>query len=215
MKTGLNIVALPLLILMGCASVPETDTSPPLPRPGGEVSSDARLTPKRVPPRIARWLARAKVDFRQIEKDAGSYGLTLETKDEMTADRRVFITEYFRDCVAESFAKANALDPRRIAVAILSEQMDDHAYRGEASAFGVDDIEMTYDSFTRLGRLAMKVRGGDFDGTRALIRSRIEAIVRDKNICLVAGVTPPPGRYYLLGETVKPGNVLEIEFKSE
>lgn len=215
MKILRAILPISLALLMGCAGVSrQGDTSQPQPLSGGDVSS-ARLTPKRVPPRIARWLARAKVDFQRIEESSGSYRLTLETTDGMTADRREYIPEYFRGRVAESFAKANALDPRRIAVAILSEQMDDHVYRGEASAFGVDDIEMSYDSVTRLGRLAMKVRGGDFDGTRALIRSRIEAIVRDKNICLVAGVTPPPGRYYLLGETVKPGNALEIEFKSE
>ncbi|MDO5319589.1 MAG: hypothetical protein Q4G65_13245 [bacterium] len=215
MKTGLHIATFPLLVLMGCAGVPGAEGGLTAAPSVVGVPPDNRLAQKRVPPRIARWLARSKVDFRMLDDVKGGFCLTLDSADGMTADRREYVAEYFRSRVAEFFAKANALEPRQVAVAILSEQMDDHAYRGKASAFGVDDIEMSYDSVTHLGRLAMKVRGGDFDGTRALIRSRIEAIVRDKNICLVAGVTPPPGRYYLLGETVKPGNVLEIEFKSE
>lgn len=48
-----------------------------------------------------------------------------------------------------------------------------------------------------------------------MIRDYIETIVRDKNITLTTGEPPPPGKYYLLKENTLPGNILEIEFKTE
>lgn len=213
MKTGNSIVLLMLTAFFGCVTEPEgVERIPSAPRAEPEPSV---ACPRRIPPRISRWLAKANVDFRQTEDGSGIYRLTLTSPDPISADRREYVQTYFRDRVAESFAKGNALEPRQVAVAILSERMEMTAYCGEATACGVNDISLAYDPDTRKGILAMKIRNGDFDGTRKLIRRHIEGIVRDKNIRLVAGVQPPPGRYYLLGETVKPGNVLEIEFKSE
>ena len=169
----------------------------------------------RIPPRIRRWLESVNIDFRQDVVGKGIYRLTLNSAEPMSADQREYIQEYFRSLVAESFAKSNALELQQVAVVVLSEKLEQTVYCGEATAYGCDDISMVYDSDKRKGTLAMKIRNGDFDGTRKLIRQHIEGIVRDKNIRLIAGVQPPPGRYYLLGETVKPGNVLEVEFKSE
>ena len=213
MKIENSIALFMLAAFFGCATVPEgVEKIPSAPRAGPE---PAMVCPHRIPPRISRWLAKASVDFRQAEDGSGIYRLTLTSSDPISADRREYVQSYFRDRVAESFAKGNALEPHQVAVAILSEKMGATAYCGEATACGVNDISLAYDPDTRRGTLAMKIRNGDFDGTRKLIRRHIEGIVRDKNIRLVAGVQPPPGRYYLLGETVMPGNVLEIEFKSE
>lgn len=43
----------------------------------------------------------------------------------------------------------------------------------------------------------------------------VETIVLDKNIALTTGQLPPAATYYSLGESLKDGNVLEIEFKTE
>ena len=213
MKVGNDIVLLLLSLLMGCAGMPDGGEKASVVPPDG--SAQAVDRPWRIPPRIGRWLAKSKVEFRQAEDRSGVYRLTLESPEPMSVDQRVYVQEYFRSRAAESFAKSNALDSRRVAVALLSEEMETNRYCAVATACGADDISLSYDPDTRRGTLAMKIRNSDFNGTRELIRRHIEAIVRDKNIRLVAGVPPPPGRYYLLGENVKPGNVLEIEFKTE
>lgn len=209
-----NSIALVLLAsFMGCAGVPDRGECP-VSAPG-ERQTRPEARPQRIPPRISRWLAKAKIEFGQVDGDSGVYRLTLESPEPFSADRREYVREHFRSRVAESFAERNALDPRQVVVALLSEKMETNTYYGEAAACGMDDVSLSYDPVTRRGTLAMKMRNGDFDGTRKLIRQHIETVVRDRNIRLIAGVPPPPGHYYLLGETVKPGNLLEIEFKSE
>ena len=47
------------------------------------------------------------------------------------------------------------------------------------------------------------------------MRRNIETLARDKNIALVTGEIPPNARFYSLGESLKDGNILEIEFKTE
>lgn len=209
-----------LTTLAGCAVASRTDdgSSSPLacvlvPSP---VSAGIPPQPKPVvPPRISRWLATAKIDFSLAEAESGLYRLSIETPEPMTADQLEFVPVYFRHRVAESFANRNALDSGQVAVAVLSENFESKAYRIVATACGVNDVSLAYDPLTRRGSLSMKIRNGDFDGTRKLIRQHIEMIVRDKNIQLVTGVPPPPGQYRILGESVRPGNVLEVNFKTE
>ena len=213
MKIGNNIALILLVSFAGCADVPDRGECPSADSGNRQMRSEVR--PQRIPPRISRWFAKSKIEFGQGEGDFGVYRLALESPEPFSADRREYVRGHFRSRVAESFAERNALDPRQVMVALLSEKMETNTYYGEATACGMDDISLSYDPVTRRGTLAMKMRNGDFDGTRKLIRQHIETVVRDRNIRLVAGVPPPPGHYYLLGETVKPGNLLEIEFKSE
>lgn len=221
MKIENNILIVLLALFAGCAGVPRTNgnSSPssvpdPVPPPLARPSQPEPVTP----PRFERWLEAAKSDFNQAEAESGLYRYSVESvksTDPMPTDLPDFLSRRFRHKVAESFASRTALDPRQVAVAILSEQIEPKSYRGEAMACGINDVSMAYDPLTRKGTLSMKIRNGDFEGTRKIIRQHIETIVRDKNIQLVTGVPPPPGQYYLLGESVKPGNVLEIKFKSE
>lgn len=213
MKIGNRIALLLFALPLGCATATGDGEKVPLsPRVDSARTKDRQF---RIPPRISRWLAQAKVDFHQVEDGSGIYRLTLSSPDPMSADRREYVQAYFRSRVADSFAAGNSLEARQVVVTILSEKMDATAYCGEATACGIGDVSLAYDADTRKGTLSMKIRNGDFDGTRKLMRRHIEEIVRDKNVRLVAGVQPPPGRYYLLGETVRSGNVLEVEFKSE
>ena len=220
MKIEDSIFPVLLAMLAGCAGVSGTDgtssalqvgVSDPAPVP-------AALRPQTrqgVPPRISRWLATAKTDFSQTEAESGLYSLTVESTEPMTVDQLEFVPAYFRCLVTESFANRNALDPNQVAVAVLSQKVESKVCRIVATACGVNDISLTYDPLTRRGTLSMKIRNGDFDGTRKIIRQHIETIVRDKNIQLVTGVTPPPGHYCLLGESVKPWNILEVKFRAE
>lgn len=220
MKIENSIFPVLLVTLAGCAGVSKSDDASTVLAVG--VSDPALVsamlrppTKPVVPPRISRWFATAKVDFSQAEAESGLYSLMVESPEPMTANQLEFVPTYFRYRVAESFANRNALDPNLVAVTVLSEKAEPSVYRVVATACGVNDVSLTYDPLTRRGTLSMKIRNGDFDGTRKIIRQHIETIVRDKNIQLVTGVPPPPGQYRLLGESVKPGNVLEVGFKTE
>lgn len=213
MKIGNHTVLLLIVLQTGCIAMRSDNAVSSLPSQNNVEQKVNQQ--KRIPPRIGRWLAKSKIEFNQIEDHPGVYRLTLESPDLMTADQRTYIQEYFRGRAAESFAKVTLLDSNRVAVAVLSEDIESNCYRGVAAACGVDDITLSYNPDTRKGTLAMKIRKGDFSGTRELIRKHIEEIVRDKNIQLATGVPPPPGQYYLLDESVKDGNVLEVKFKTE
>ena len=209
-----------LATLTGCAGMSGTDGGSAVPPAGvsapmPESAGFQKKAKPMIPPRINRWLATAKVDFSQTEAESGIYRLTVESPEPMTADQMEFVPSYFRHRVAESFASRNAIDSSQVAVAILSEKFESKVYQVIATACGVNDVSLAYDSLTRQGTLSMKIRNGDFDGTRKIIRQHIETIVRDKNIQLVTGVPPRPGQYRILGESVRPGNVLEVNFKTE
>lgn len=75
---------------------------------------------------------------------------------------------------------------------------------------------MAYDSKTRRGKISARFGHGQERFARNWIKRNImEPLVKDKNILLETGTLPPPGRYYSLDESVKDGNILEIEFKTE
>lgn len=220
MKSESTIFLVLLAMIAGCAGVSGTNgASSPQPVGASDtVPIHVAFPPQPkpvVPPRISRWLATAKIDFSLAEAESGLYRLSIETPEPMTADQLEFVPVYFRHRVAESFANRNALDSGQVAVAVLSENFESKAYRIVATACGVNDVSLAYDPLTRRGSLSMKIRNGDFDGTRKIIRQHVESIVRDKNIQLVTGVPPPPGQYRILGESVRPGNVLEVNFKTE
>lgn len=221
MKIAKGIALGVIVVITGCVAVSACDEEvTPLHTDGPSTSvkrpSQNSIKQPRKRPRFARWLATAKIDFRKDEGGAAIYRLDLETPDAMTAEQQSYISStYFRQRAAESFAAVNALQPNQVAVAVLSEHMDSKAYHGEAIACGICDVSLAYEAVARKGTLSMKIRNGDFDGTRNLIKEKIEAIVRDKNIRLVTGVAPPPGHYYIRNETTKEGNVLEVEFEAE
>ena len=86
---------------------------------------------------------------------------------------------------------------------------------GRAIVLTIKPISLSYDANTRRGRLSVKFSPGQYEEARAWARKNIETLARDKNLVLVTGQLPPEARYYSLGETVKDGNVLEIEFRTE
>ena len=86
---------------------------------------------------------------------------------------------------------------------------------GLAEVLTITPVSLTYDPNTRRGRLAVRYNANQYEAARDWIRRNIETLARDKNIALVTGEIPPAAKFYSLGETLKEGNVLEIEFKTE
>ena len=113
------------------------------------------------------------------------------------------------------YAASSKFASREWDASVTSERSETTAYSATAIAYGLGDVSLDYNPYTREGTLSMKVANGDFATARRMIRDHIETIARDKNIILITGSAPPPGRYYLLQEKTLPGNVLEIGFRVE
>lgn len=76
-------------------------------------------------------------------------------------------------------------------------------------------IDVDYDAATRRGKIKARFGDGQEQFARAWVKRAImEPIVKDKNILLTTGETPPPGKYCSLGEKIV-GNTLEMEFRTE
>ena len=86
---------------------------------------------------------------------------------------------------------------------------------GRAEVLTIAPIALSYDASARLGRLSVRFNASQYEEARAWARKNIETLARDKNIALVSGEIPPAARFYSLGESLKDGNILEIEFKTE
>ncbi len=86
--------------------------------------------------------------------------------------------------------------------------------KGRAEVLTITLVSLTYDAYTRRGKMSARFNPGQGEEARAWIRKNIETLARDKNIALTTGQQPPEATYYSLGETVE-GNVMEIEFKTE
>ena len=86
---------------------------------------------------------------------------------------------------------------------------------GRAEVLTIAPVALSYDASARLGRLSVRFNANQYEEARAWARKNIETLARDKNIALVSGEIPPAARFYSLGESLKDGNILEIEFKTE
>lgn len=74
------------------------------------------------------------------------------------------------------------------------------------------DVESSYyDSFTRRGKIAFRVRKANYEAALSLARENISKLSRDKNIRLVGDRIPKSACFYIVGE--KYGNgILELEY---
>lgn len=175
--------------------------------------------------RISRTLHRpsgagaARPPYRvlRIERDANcsfAYNFALELNGEPSIQTFFGVQNVFEDEMRSSYlleypnAEASSL---RIAV---HPRLTDGRIEGRAEVLTIAPLKLSYDSHTRLGKLAVRFSDGQADEARAWIRKHIETLARDKNIALVTGQLPPAATYYSLGEKVD-GNVMEIEFKTE
>jgi len=132
------------------------------------------------------------------------------TAEAFFAVQKTFITH-----IRYSYLMAHPTDSPRSLVVDVRPNVENGFIVGRAEVLTIKPISLSYDANTRRGRLSVKFSPGQYEEARAWARKNIETLARDKNLVLVTGQLPPEARYYSLGETVKDGNVLEIEFRTE
>ena len=79
----------------------------------------------------------------------------------------------------------------------------------------VQILSLDYDADARHGKIVVKFAAGHYVDARRYVRSNVETLARDKNVALTTGQIPTAAKFYLGDETVKDGNVLEVEFETE
>lgn len=107
------------------------------------------------------------------------------------------------------------VDSASLSVAFPKVKVDGMRISGHAVVLTIKPIALAYDANARRGKLSVRFNAGQVDVARAWIQKNIEVLARDKNIALVTGEIPPKATFYVLDESVKDGNVLEVGFKTE
>ena len=129
-----------------------------------------------------------------------------------------------KDAILKEFAKSVKeeyldtfpnVDLASLSVAFPNVKVDGLRISGRAVVLTVKPIALAYDSNTRHGKLSVRFNAGMLEEARAFILKNIEALARDKNIALVTGEVPPAAAFYVLGESLKDDNLIEVEFKTE
>lgn len=126
------------------------------------------------------------------------------------------IQQEFRSAIRDDYLEAfPSADKTALYVDFPDYKLVNGRIEGRAIVLTIIVNSLRYDQQTRKGVLSVRFAAGQYEDARSWIRKNIEMLVRDKNIALTTGETPPAGKYYLGGEEVKDGNVLEIEFMTE
>lgn len=153
------------------------------------------------------------------EKDCGfAYRFVLEMQG---SDAGTLVTfrraqSEFRNALREEYAEAlSTVDYDSLVVDFPEFKMNGNQIEGRGVVLTIVPLSMNYDALTHRGVLSVRFGPNQYEEARSWAKRNIETLARDKNIALVTGKLPPAARYYSLGESVKNGNVLEIEFKTE
>lgn len=207
------------LIVGGCATTGTTAASAPLSTPTAQATTLPASTPpraKKMNPRLKRFFAAntKAIDFAKSEQPNGYVG-RIEFTENIAAMHQDLAREYFRNRVIESYMNEISTSAEFVGVSFVRDEAKGAVYSAEALAFELKDVTLAYNPDTRRGTLGMRLRDGDLEATRALIRKNIESIARDKNIRLTTGVLPPEGKFYLLNESIVNGNLLQVQFEVE
>lgn len=126
------------------------------------------------------------------------------------------VQQEFRDAIKEDYAESFAgADAATLFVEFPEYRQQGNRIEGRAVVLTVSVARLEYTPNTRSGVLAVRIGANQFEEARRWIRKNIETLARDKNIALVTGEIPPAAKFYLGRETLKDGNILEIEFKTE
>lgn len=125
------------------------------------------------------------------------------------------IENEFREYIRNSYIQSHPSADTRLLIVDVRPSLDNGRVIGRAVVLTISPQSLAYDSDTRRGKLSIRFNPGQYEEARAWARKNIETLARDKNIALTTGQLPPNATYYSLGESVKDGNILEIEFKTE
>ena len=156
------------------------------------------------------------VTFKREKEKEFAYRFVLETEKEVSTDEAEIIFREFGELVKEDYAGTFPdTDEKSLFVEFMDKVVHGRRIEGRAAVLTMKPVLLSYDANTRRGKLSVRFNPGQYEEARAWARKNIETLARDKNIALVTGQIPPDAKYYSLGETVKDGNILEIEFKTE
>lgn len=149
--------------------------------------------------------------------EAYLFNIDVSTRDVITAANINAIQKDFGRVVLDWFAadepQVNRGDTH---VAYSKFEYSEGRIEGEAVVLVLTlEVESSYyDSFTRRGKIAVRVKKNQYGMAREWLRHNIAEIARDKNIRLVDGVITDEATFYIGNEKYANG-VLEMEFKVE
>lgn len=121
----------------------------------------------------------------------------------------------FRKSVEEDYIRTYGPIDCAVRVDFSELKQVERRIEGVAIVLTIKPLSLSYDNQSRRGTVTVRFGVNQYEEARDWARRNIETLARDKNIALVTGQLPPEARYYSLGEKLKDGNVLEIEFKTE
>lgn len=121
----------------------------------------------------------------------------------------------FRKSVEEDYIRTYGPIDCAVRVDFSELKQVERRVEGVAIVLTIKPLSLSYDNQSRRGTVTVRFGANQYEDARSWARRNIETLARDKNIALVTGQLPPVARYYSLGEKLKDGNILEIEFKTE
>jgi hypothetical protein len=155
--------------------------------------------------------------FERVCDDDFTYRFRLRLRDGADAGLSAMnrIKEELRASVAADYAGAHGGRRADVQVDFPVFALKGGVVEGRAEVMRIDVMSLNYDPRAQKGTMAVKIGSNRFEDARAWVRKNIETLARDKNIVLTTGEIPAAARFYLRGERVKDGSVLEIEFETE
>jgi hypothetical protein len=155
--------------------------------------------------------------FERVSGDDFAYRYRLRLRDGADAGLSAMnrIKEELRASVAADYAGAHGGRRADVQVDFPVFALKGGVVEGRAEVMRIDVMSLNYDPRAQKGTMAVKIGSKRFEDARAWVRKNIETLARDKNIVLTTGEIPAAARFYLRGERVKDGSVLEIEFETE
>ena len=138
-----------------------------------------------------------------------------QTPRDPKAATRAVLLDFMKQIKDEYLDTYPGADASSLKVSITGLKEEGVRISGRAAVLTMKPVSLSYDANARRGKLAVKFNPGQLKDARAWAKKNVRTLARDRNIALVTGQIPPDAKYYSLGETVKDGNILEIEFKTE
>lgn len=160
-------------------------------------------------------------DIISLERDAVkdfSYSFMIEMKGtpaNVDAAIAAVLDEFAKSLKEEYLDAVRGSKAAALTVAFSGLKRDGVRISGQAFVLTLKPLSLEYDANSRMGKLSVRFNDGQEEEARTWIHKNVATMARDKNIALVTGEIPPAANFFVLRETVKDGNKLEVEFKTE
>lgn len=154
---------------------------------------------------------------RDVVKDF-AYSFMIEMKSSPSdADAAVaaVLDEFAKSLKEEYLDAVRGSETAALTVAFSGLKRDGLRISGQALVLTLKPLSLEYDANSRMGKLSVRFNDGQEEEARTWIHKNVATMARDKNIALVTGEIPPAANFFVLRETIKDGNKLEVEFKTE